>query len=151
LSKLYEMFGGFRVLLQIGAVHLIDELLGHRLRRLNTNWSKVKPEKQLEDTPKALKDILLGTFAKKVLTQSKNIYLSHRNREIGTKAHSQALEKVMHGSVNEYFDITPIGRVIQQFNSEIHVFRLGLLHTFQGVLKFVSKAAFCIGFLVTVS
>ena len=45
--------------------------------------------------------------------------MSYRNRELGTKVHQIALDKIMHGSVNNYFDVTPIGRVITKFNNEI--------------------------------
>jgi len=65
--------------------------------------------------------------------------------------HQEALDKVMHGSVNKYFDVTPIGRVLQKFNGEIQVFKAGLMNSFQIIFKLVMKAAFQFSFLVTVS
>ena len=79
---------------------------------MHTNWAKVEPEKQLANMPHAVKEMLIGTVSKKTITQGKSMYVSYHNREMGTKVHKQALQKVMHGSVNEYFDVTPIGRVI---------------------------------------
>ena len=82
------------------------------MRRMHTNWSKVAPEKQLENMPQAIQDMLVGTGAKQLVVQGKSYYMGYRSRELGSKVHEQALDKVMHGSVNKYFDVTPIGRVI---------------------------------------
>ena len=38
--------------------------------------------------------------------------MSYRDRELSLKVHEMALDNVLHGSVNKYFDITPIGRVV---------------------------------------
>ena len=43
--KLYEMFGGYKTLIQVGGVQLLNQLLEHNLRKMHTNWSKVKPNK----------------------------------------------------------------------------------------------------------
>ena len=77
--------------------------------------------------------------------------MDFRNRNLGTKVHQFALHKVMHGSVNKYFDVTPVGRVIQKFNNELGVFRGGLVSSFQNLFNSVSKACFQFGFLLTVS
>ena len=62
--------------------------------------------------PTAITGMLTGISGKQLVVQGKNYYMSYRNRELSTKVHEKALEKVMHGSVNKYFDVTPIGRVI---------------------------------------
>ena len=69
LKKLYDLFGGMRVILQVAAVQLIDQVMDHKLRRMNTNWSKTKPEKQLENMPTVVKDIVVGKVTKSALTQ----------------------------------------------------------------------------------
>ena len=80
--------------------------------RMQTNWSRVKPHKQVENMPHAIKSILGATTLRMAVIEGKSIFMSYRNRELGTKVHGMALDKVMHGSVNKYFDVTPIGRVI---------------------------------------
>ena len=77
--------------------------------------------------------------------------MQYRSRELGTKVHKMALGKVMHGSVNNYFDVTPIGRILNKFCSEIDVFRGGLLGSMQSTLSTVSKAIFQCSFLSFVS
>lgn len=77
--------------------------------------------------------------------------MDYRNRNLGTKVHGMALDKVMHGSVNKYFDVTPVGRVIRKFNQELRVFRGGLLSSFQSCFRGMSKMVFQFGFLLTVS
>ena len=121
------------------------------MRRMHTNWAKVKPEKQLANMPTAMKEILVATAGKEILGQGKKYQMDYRNRNLGTKVHQVALDKVMHGSVNKYFDVTPVGRVVQKFNNELGVFRGGLLSSFQSVFNAVSKACFQFGFLLTVS
>lgn len=121
------------------------------MQRMHTNWSKVKPEKQLANMPKAMKDILGATAGKELLSEGKKYAMDYRNRNLGTKVHAMALDKVMHGSVNKYFDVTPVGRVIRKFNQELGVFRGGLLSSFQTVFSGMSKMFFQFGFLLTVS
>lgn len=91
---------------------MLNQMIEHKMKRMHTNWSRVKPEKQLENMPKAVKEILGGTAGKQFIEQSKGIYMDYRNRELSAKVHKHALGKVMHGSVNKYFDVTPVGRVI---------------------------------------
>ena len=74
--------------------------------------------------------MLVGTAGKEALVQGKNIYVSYRNPDLGVKVHSEALEKVMHGSVNKYFDVTPVGRIIQKFNTEVNIFKMTLMNAF---------------------
>ena len=95
--------------------------------------------------------MLVGTASKQLIIQGKSYYMGYRNRELGTKVHKMALDKVMHGSVNKYYDVTPIGRVIQKFNNEIHVFKGGLLRQVQETFNSLSKVIFQFGFLCTVS
>ena len=149
--QLYEMFGGLRVLLQVAGVQMLNQSLQHRMRRMHTNWSKVAPEKQLENMPQNIKDLLIGTATKQAVVQGKQYYMGYRNRKLGTLVHSKALEKVMHGSVNEYFDVTPIGRVIRKFDDEINVFRGGMLGNVQEIFNIVFQAIFQFGFLISVS
>lgn len=87
LKKLYELFGGMRVILQVGAVQIIDQVMDHKLRRMNTNWSKTKPEKQLENMPTVVKDIVVGKVTKSALTQGNQIYKAYRTREVSSQVH----------------------------------------------------------------
>ena len=52
------------------------------MRRSHTKWSRVKPEKQLENMPTAVGDMLTNTVSNQVLSQGKDIYMSYRNREL---------------------------------------------------------------------
>ena len=61
---------------------------------------------------------------------------------MSTKVHAASLEKIMHGSMNKYYDVTPIGRVVQKFNSEIGVFRGNLVWSITQVATNLSKAFF---------
>ena len=129
-TKLYHMFGGYRILMQIGAFQMLTQMIDHQMRRIRANWSTVEPEKQLENLPTALKEIVVGTTSQRVIDEGKDMYMSYRNRELGSRVHATALDKVMHGSVNQYFDVNPVGRIIGKFNDEINVFKGGLMNTF---------------------
>ena len=86
--------------------------------------------------------MLIGTGLQQTVMQGKSYFMAQRSREMGTKVHANALDKVMHGSVNKYFDVTPIGRVIQKFNSEIQVFRGGLVANISSSFNMLSMACF---------
>ena len=77
----------------------------------------VKPAKQLENMPKAVKDILVGSIGNQIIPKAINLYTNYKGREVMKTVHKEALDKVMHGSINNYFDVTPVGRVIKLFNS----------------------------------
>ena len=59
----------------------------------------------------------------KILVQTFGSFnLSKTARKIGEKAHQVSLEKVLCAPVNNFFDVTPIGKVIKMFNEDMNVF-----------------------------
>ena len=57
----------------------------------------------------------------------------------------------MHGSVNQYFDVTPVGRVIQRFTNELNVFRQGMINSLTSSLQICSKMSIQVSFFLMVS
>jgi CMP-N-acetylneuraminic acid synthetase len=54
---------------------------------MHTKWAKVKPQKQLANMSKAIKEILVVTAGKEILSQGKKYQMDYRNRNLGTKVH----------------------------------------------------------------
>ena len=64
VKKLYHLFGGIRVILQFVGFSLFNYGMDHKLKRMSTNWSRTKPEKQLENLPTMVQDIVLNSASK---------------------------------------------------------------------------------------
>ena len=86
------------------------------------------PQGQVDHTAELLRDSVVGIVAYEALKQARKSYIDACSRKLGSKAHKIALSKVLHGSVAKFFETSPIGRISQRFNSEISVFRGGLLN-----------------------
>ena len=67
------------------------------------------------------------------------------------KVHHDALTKVMSASINKYFDITPIGRVLSKFNSDMGAFNSHIMWIFRRLFSLASKALFLCWFLTTIT
>ena len=63
----------------------------------------------------AIVKIMVDTFNSFKLTET--------TRRIGVKVHQESLEKVLCAPVNTFFDVTPIGKVLQIFNQDMNVFQ----------------------------
>jgi hypothetical protein len=109
LGKVFAMVGGWRMAALLFFFSVASHYFGHKIVKNSTNWAKVKPENQLEELPKHIKLILYATIINSVFNMTKQFIYDMFKREISRKAHALALNKVVHGSVNRYFDITPIG------------------------------------------
>ena len=50
-------------------------MIDHQMRRIRANWSTVEPDKQLEELPTALKEIVVGTTSQRVIDEGKDMYM----------------------------------------------------------------------------
>ena len=57
----------------------------------------------------------------------------------------------MSASINKYFDITPIGRVLSKFNADMNAFNSNIVWTFRSIFTNISKALFFCWFLSSVA
>ena len=69
------------------------------------------------------KVVLAQTIYNEVKSYVYEIYRRRNARVV----HKSALTKVMQGSINKYFDITPIGRVLSRFMSDMNSFNYGIM------------------------
>ena len=59
----------------------------------------------------------------KIMVSTFNSFnISKTTRKIGEKAHQTSLAKVLCAPVNNFFDVTPIGKVLRIFNEDMNVF-----------------------------
>ena len=52
----------------------------------------------------------------------KDYVVDRRNHKIGQKIRRDTLKKILYAPVNLFFDVTPIGKILEIFNGDIHVF-----------------------------
>ena len=78
------------------------------------------------------------------------VYDIYRRRQ-AKKVHQSALTKVMQGSINKYFDITPIGRVLSRFMSDMNSFNFGTMYTIRSMFGNFSQGLFFCWFLGSIT
>ena len=71
---------------------------------------------------------------------------NYKKRSIGKNVHKDVLTRVMDAPINLFFDVTPIGLIINRIRGDIHVFR-GCLLEVPGWLCDMSSHFIYIGFM----
>ena len=93
------------------------------------------------------KVVLAQTIYNEVKSYVYEIYRRRNARVV----HKSALTKVMQGSINKYFDITPIGRVLSRFMSDMNSFNYGIMWTIRGMISNFSQGLFFCWFMGSIT
>ena len=93
------------------------------------------------------KAVLAQTIYNEVKSYVNEVY----RRRNAKKVHQSALTKVMQGSVNKYFDITPIGRVLSRFMSDMNSFNYSIMYTIRNMFGNFSQGLFFCWFLGSIT
>ena len=61
-----------------------------------------------------------------------------KKKQIGRNMHKKILKSVLYAPVNIFFDVTPIGKILSIFNSDLAVFYGGLLGPLHHIFEMLS-------------
>ena len=74
-----------------------------------------------------------------------------RGREIGRLVHNETLKKILFAKVNLFFDVTPIGKIITIFTSDLNIFYRAILDCPKEIMKLVCEVFVTLSLIFTIT
>lgn len=86
--------------------------------------------------------LALGTIRDVVMTRMK--------RKVGSNVHKETLKRVLLAPVNIFFDVTPIGKILNIFTGSMHVFYGGIIEPIKHIMNMSSHVLVVFYFLFSI-
>lgn len=150
-SKLYKMIGGSVTLGVMALTVTLFKYFEVYKQSITQEWSDASPEVQSAEYASYMKRIAGIGMLGLILHKIKDIIFQKVKRSIGRDVHKVTLRRVLLAPVNTFFDVTPLGKIVQIFMSDLNVFYGQVLDAPRGCFEMLShvfvvfSAMFAIG------
>ena len=136
--KLFGLIGGFRTSIFLGCIILCKKYF-HVYQEANMKeFAAVDPEKQGDLHASFLKQtFFVSLFAVGVNNLTDFIFRDFK-RKMGRDIHQSTLRKILFAPINLFFDVTPIGKILQIFTEDMNVFQGQIIEPIQHCSEMVS-------------
>jgi len=121
-GKLYTMIGGSVTLGVMALTVTLFKYFEVYKQSLTQEWSDASPEAQSAEYTSYMKRIAGIGMLGLILHKIKDIIFQKVKRSIGRDVHKVTLRRVLLAPVNTFFDVTPLGKIVQIFMSDLNVF-----------------------------
>ena len=116
------MIGGSVTLGTLAIVTTIFKYFAVYNESVTQDWSNASPEDQQEYYIYYMSRIASVGILSMVLHKIKDILFNKVKRSIGRDVHRVTLRRVLMAPVNTFFDVTPLGKIVNIFMSNLNVF-----------------------------
>lgn len=137
-GRLYEMIGGAFTLGTLGITITVFKYFEVYKRSLTFEWSDASPEEQASKYTEYTSRIAFVGLLGLVLHKIKDIIFTKVKRAIGRDVHRVTLRRVLLAPVNTFFDVTPLGKIVNIFMSNLNVFYGQVLDAPRGIFEMLS-------------
>ena len=74
-----------------------------------------------------------------VLRNIQDVYNQKRKREVGNGVHRETLNRILRAPINLFYDVTPIGKIMQIFTGDLRVFYGGVTDTPKHIINMIAE------------
>lgn len=114
-KKLFGLIGGFRTSIFLGLI-ILGRKYFHAYQESNMkDFASVDPEKQADLHSSFLKQTFFVSLFAVFINNITDFIFQDFKRKMGRDIHHSTLRKIMLAPVNLFFDVTPIGKILQIF------------------------------------
>ena len=96
-----------------------------------------------------MKTIALVGLVGLILSTVRDIVMARLNQSVGSNVHKETLKRILLAPVNNFFDVTPIGKILNIFTSNMNVFYGELFDPIDCMINMTSHMLVILIFLFT--
>ena len=132
------MAGGFSIIFLLVLCAIFFKFLEVYRQSVSQSWADLSPEDQSRYYFENMTTITYISFGTLILRTIKDHVFQIRRKEIGRDIHKETLKKILHAPVNNFFDVTPIGKIMTIFSEDLPVFYGRILEAPMRMMSMIS-------------
>ena len=148
-NRLYTMIGGFPTLFILAITTIFFQYFGLYQESVTQNWSDATPEDQATHYMSYMTKIALVGILSMVLHKVREIMFRKAKKSLGRDVHRVTLERVLLAPVNTFFDVTPMGKILNIFTRNMDVFYGRIIEPLQHMMNMLAHVLVVFYFLFT--
>ena len=125
--KLYRLTGGFLIIVLLICATIFFQYFDLYSASISQEWADAPYEEQIGQFDSYMTKLAWLSVSGLALRTIHDYVFFKRGREIGRLVHNETLKKILFAKVNLFFDVTPIGKIITIFTSDINIFYRAIL------------------------
>ncbi len=122
-KKLFEIMGGYQLIFFMVILQLFIHFWRLYEQSIQSEFADTDPDTQFEKHSEFLKKIFLVLSVGVIMRNTKDFWVRTKKTYMGYHIVNTTLKKVLEAPVNLFFDVTPIGKILQIFTEDMEVFR----------------------------
>ena len=136
--KMFGLIGGFRTSIILGLIILCRKYF-HIYQESNMKeFATVDPDKQADLHTSFLKQTFFVSLFAVFINNLTDFIFRDFKRKMGRDIHKSTLRKILFAPINLFFDVTPIGKILQIFTEDMNVFQGQIIEPIQHCSEMVS-------------
>ena len=97
-----------------------------------------------------MKTIAIVSFVGLTLGTIRDIIITRMKREVGRGVNRETLKSVLHAPVNLFFDVTPVGKILNIFTTSLFVFYGAIIEPIKRMINMSTHVLVVFYFLFTI-
>ena len=120
--KLFAMMGGFTCVTIFIAQNIFFRMVDVYQDHMTNDWSTIPSDQQSEQYAYYMKTLTFVGMFGLIFGNIRDFVLQRMKKMVGRTVHKDTLRQVLHAPVNVFFDVTPVGKILNIFTRNMNVF-----------------------------
>ena len=149
-EKIFKIIGGWKMIFYIVILTIVLKFWSVYEQRIQQEYASTDPEKQPELHFAFMKQIGCVLSLGIIVRNLKDLWMRNKKRYMSQDITKSTLQKILEAPVNLFFDVTPIGKILDIFNGDINVFRGEILDPFSHCMEMLSHIIVVISMMLSI-
>ena len=119
-KRIYEMMGGAKTVVCMAVIQLMLKYWGMYSSEKQIQFADTDPQTQSDEYSRFMKQVFAIAALNIFFHQVKEYWLFSQKRSISHGIVSKTMKSIFAAPVNLFFDVTPIGKILQIFNEDMN-------------------------------
>ena len=150
IYKLYTMMGGFFSIFLFMSQNIFFRAVDVYNQHLTNSWSEVSPEEQTARYTEYMQTMAFVGMFGLVFGNIRDLVLQRMKKTIGRGVHKDTLRQVLKAPVNTFFDVTPVGKILNIFTRNMMVFYGQIIEPLNHMMNMTSHVLVVLYFLFAI-
>ena len=120
--KLFAMMGGFLCASIFIAQNIFFRMVDVYQDHITNEWSSIPSEQQSDQYSSYMKTLTFVGMFGLIFGNIRDFVLQRMKKMVGRNVHKDTLRQVLKAPVNIFFDVTPVGKILNIFTRNMNVF-----------------------------
>ena len=120
--KLFAMMGGFTCVSIFIAQNIFFRMVDVYQDHMTNDWSTIPSDQQSEQYSYYMKTLTFVGMFGLIFGNIRDFVLQRMKKMVGRTVHKDTLRQVLLAPVNVFFDVTPVGKILNIFTRNMNVF-----------------------------